>query len=179
MHLFSVPALNHLPPFFVFNTHTKFKSVATSMQNRTRGELEDFLLKFQKAKWRKLFIMQCLLSDDKTRHDCPPVCSLYVVDSHFQPPRKVAGKVIFGADLDHTARVVPMHERALPLRRWWLLQTCSHIKMLQMNWFPYRWILRAWIEQFSSALLAVAIRPVVLLSPSEWSHTHTLSGRAL
>lgn len=36
------------------------------MQNRVWGELEDFLLKFQKAKWRKLFIMQCLLSDDKT-----------------------------------------------------------------------------------------------------------------
>lgn len=35
---------------------------------------------------------------------------------------------------------------------WWFLQTCSRIKMVPMDWFPYWLVLWARIMQFSSAL---------------------------
>lgn len=165
-----------LCPFFP--PHAPLRRVATSTRSRWGSQVRPhFLLPpcWGGAQSEATFQHAALLVEKyKRARGCQTaLLSIYIVDSNFIPPRKVTGTLIF--------RIRPRPHMVSGAYAWQGSATKGDDGFCRpaavSKWF--RWIgfhtdgsCGPEIMQFSSAPTAVAIHPVVLLSPTEWTHTH-------
>lgn len=180
-HHSSLHESSNSSPSASFLPYTNLKSVAATAQGRWESGARLLAAAALVGTVRQHFAIHCFWPNGENLKEKGPIdcqtalLAIYAVDRNFIPQRKkITGKLIFGSDWTTHGELCPCMREVCHRRGWWFLQTSCHIKMAPMNWFPYWWVLWAWIGQFSSALLAIAMHPVVLLSLIEQTHIHKL-----